>query len=246
MIKKQFISKDKINIKVVLNKNSDKNFFINIFDFASNFLNIEYLFVSTEEALSNNFYNHLEKTTDFYFVDFIKEYEYIFAWNFYSKMHDLNNDFKLVLFKKNIEPKDMDYFKNGADDIIYTNDKYYGTNKDFLNWKIFSILRRKWDRSHKTTILIRNGVIIDVVQRSVKINTEEINITKKEFDVLYILFNEFNSNNSFISKNKIYKLLYKRENKENSRTIDQLIFRLKNKFPDNFFLFDKRKGIKIN
>lgn len=249
MINNEFITKKQINIKVVLNCKSDINFFKKIFEYISTYLkmNVSYINNFNIKNISELKIENDEKI-DFYFVDFIKQYEYIFAWNFYSKLHSLNNDFKLVLVKDKIENEDIKYFKNGADDIVYYNLGYHQNKDDqekYLKWKFFSILRRQWDSSHNELILIRNGVIIDLIKRKVIVNTKEIKITTKEFEVLNILISELNQKNNFISKQKLFKKIYGIENDKNSRNIDQLIFRLKNKFNPGFFEINKNKGIRI-
>ena len=244
MLQNEYISKDKINIVVVLNKDSNEEFLKNIFSYIKNYLNIDVTFIHEFKS-----YNDLKigenKTIDFFFVDFIKEYEYIFAWNFYAKMHELNKDFKLILLKEKIDSDDIKYFKNGADDIIFTNNKYYEDKERYLKWKFFSLLRRKWDDSHSKLILNRNGVIIDLLKRTVIIDNKEIKVTSKEFEVLAIMIDEFHKKNNFSSKNKIFKKIYGIENDGHSRGIDQIIFRLKNKFPENFFEINKKRGIRI-
>ncbi|WP_022935048.1 winged helix-turn-helix domain-containing protein [Mesomycoplasma moatsii] len=246
MIQKEFINKKQINIIVVLNKNSNLELFQNIFDYISIYLKLNVMYIKNFDTKKIQEVNDkLNEKIDFYFVDIIKEYEYIFSWNFYSKMHSFNNLFKLIVFKNQIDDDDIKYYKNGVDDIVYMSDKYYSDKEKYIKWKIFSLLRRKWDNYHKDTTLIRNGVIIDLIKRQVVVNNKNIKITNKEFEVLNILIIEFNKKNNFSSKNKLYKKIYGVENKENSRVIDQLIFRLKNKISNGFFEIDKRKGIRI-
>lgn len=74
----------------------------------------------------------LNEKIDFYFVDIIKEYEYIFSWNFYSKMYSFNNLFKLIIFKNQIDDDDIKYYKNGVDDIVYMSDKYYSDKEKYI------------------------------------------------------------------------------------------------------------------
>ncbi|MBD5423265.1 MAG: response regulator transcription factor [Mycoplasma sp.] len=251
MIQNEFITKKQINIKVILKPDSDIVFFKNIFNYVSDYLNINVSYIDNFSIKNNssNLRINNEEKVDYFFVDFIKKYEYIFAWNFYSKLHDLNKDFKLVLFKEQIENDDVKYFKNGVDDIMYTSDLYY-TDKEnkekYLRWKLFALLRRRWDDSHSQLVLMRSGVIIDLIKRKVIINTKEVKITSKEFEVLSILIEEFNKKNNYTSKKKLFKKIYGVDNNDNSRVIDQLIFRLKNKFSEGFFDIDKHKGIKIN
>lgn len=245
MISNKFISKDKINIKVVLHSDSNKELFENIFNYIKEYLNIKVVFIEEKDILNNTDQLITNEVIDFYFIDFLKEYEYIFSWNFYSKIHKLNSDFKLVLFKKDIESNDVKYFKNGADDIIYTNKKYYPQYEDYIKWKIFSLLRRKWNVYHSKLVLIRNGFVIDLLKRKVIKNNVDMSITKKEFEVLSILVEEFHNENKFCSKNILFKKIYGVDNNMNSRVIDQIIFRLKKKFGSNFFEINN-KGIKIS
>ena len=164
--------------------------------------------IEEKDILNNTDQLITNEVIDFYFIDFLKEYEYIFSWNFYSKIHKLNSDFKLVLFKKDIESNDVKYFKNGADDIIYTNKKYYPQYEDYIKWKIFSLLRRKWNVYHSKLVLIRNGFVIDLIKRKVIKNNVDMSITKKEFEVLSILVEEFHNENKFCSKNILFKKIY--------------------------------------
>lgn len=249
MLKNELISKKNINITFVVNQNSDIDFFKKIFNSISIYLKLNVTYYNVNKKNVLDIYEVTQKEggkIDFIFIDFIKDFEYFFAWNFYSKMHQLNKNFKLVLFKNEIDDDDIKYFKNGADDIIHTNEKYYQDKERYIKWKLFSLLRRKWDTSHKETILNKNGVIVDLVKRIVIVNNKEIKITNKEFAVLTLLVNMFNNgDNKFLSKNKIFKEIYGKNNDFNSRVVDVLLHRLKNKLPINFFEWDKRKGIKI-
>ena len=76
------------------------------------------------------------------------------------------------------------------------------------------------------------------------INDEEVNITKKEFQLLSILVEEFNTNQQIISKHKIYRQLYNDTHSDNTRVVDQLIFRLKRKLGEGFIKIEKN-GIHI-
>ena len=76
------------------------------------------------------------------------------------------------------------------------------------------------------------------------INDEEVNITKKEFQLLSILVDEFNTNQQIISKHKIYRQPYNDTHSDNTRVVDQLIFRLKRKLGEGFIKIEKN-GIHI-
>ena len=145
----------------------------------------------------------------------------------------------MVFLLNEIAETDFQFLKNGGDDIIYLN-----TDFENLKWKFFSLLRRFWDTSHSKFVLIRNGILVDLIKQKVIINDEEVNITKKEFQLLSILVEEFNTNQQIISKHKIYRQLYNDTHSDNTRVVDQLIFRLKRKLGEGFIKIEKN-GIHI-
>ena len=80
MIQNKFITTKKLNIKVVLNPTSNIELFQKLFDYISDYLNINVSYIQnfSIKDLENLSINNIEKI-DFFFVDFIKSYEYIFA-----------------------------------------------------------------------------------------------------------------------------------------------------------------------
>ena len=85
---------------------------------------------------------------------------------------------------------------------------------------------------------------MDLIKQKVIINEKDVNITKKEFQLLSILVEEFNTTQQIISKQKIYRILYNDTHYDNTRVVDQLIFRLKKKLGPEFIGVEKN-GIKI-
>ena len=227
-----------INVCFIQNDSTNIDLYKQIFNWSKEYLNFEIQYFEKENL--NNLEEIWKSNHDFVFVDYDIEFEELFAWNFYSKKHEINREFKLVFLLNQYSDKDYILFKNGADDLVYNNGNFID-----IKWKIFSILRIKWDFSHKQTTLIHNGVIIDLVKRIVISNNKEINITKKEFQLLEILVDEFNNKKRFVSKSKIFKQIYNSNIVDNTRVIDQLIFRLKSKFNRDFFQIEPKKGIKI-
>lgn len=225
-----------IKISIILNRNSDVIFFKNLFSWINQYLNIDVNYIND---FNKSKLDEIDSSVDFCFVHFIPDYEPLFAWNFYSTIHEINKKFKMIFILNEFSKTDFNLFKNGGDDIIYMDNDF-----QFIKWKFFSLLRRKWDESNTKFTLIRNGVVIDLIKRKVIKNNKEINITKKEFQLLAILVEEFNSKRSFTTKQKIYKSIYKDNNIDNSRVVDQLIFRLKNKLGKDFISIEK-KGIRI-
>lgn len=225
-IKLFYNDQDKIDLikKVFL----DINFYFNF--------NIEYIFNFDKNI------DDLKKIIiedDFCFVYYSDKFKNLFSWNFYSSIHETNKKFKLIFLLENYSDIDFMLFKNGIDDIIYLNRDY-----QYIKWKILSLLRRRWSDSHTKHILIHNGVIIDLIKRKVIVNNKDVNITKKEFELLTILVQNFNDTNELISKTKIYNEIYKDKKNDVSRIIDQLVFRLKQKLGKDFIV-SKKNSIKI-
>lgn len=232
---------NEININVILNEKSRCSFFEEIFNWAKTYININVSFIELNSTNDKNILNNIKtEDFDFYFVDYMKKYSDFFSWDFYSSLHNKNKRFTLVMFLEEYRSDDFQIFKNGADDIIYNN-----YNFDDIKWKVFSLLRRHWSFIKKDKILIRNGVVIDLYKEKVITNNKEIHLTKKEMELLSILVDEFNKNHeNFITKRECYKKIYNMKNHDNSRLIDQLIFRIKKKLGKNFFEINK-KGIRI-
>lgn len=229
---------EKIKIKVVLNPQSDRNLFTSIFAWAQDYLDLEVHYIDLISNIKD--LKKIISNVDFCFVHFYSKYNRLFAWDFYSWMHDINSKFKLIFLTTHNSSKDFQFFKNGADDLIYLDQDY-----ENLKWKFFALLRRFWDTSHSKFTLIRNGILVDLIKQKVIINDKEVNITKKEFQLLSILVEEFNTTQQIISKQKIYRILYNDTHYDNTRVVDQLVFRLKKKLGRDFIGIEKN-GIKIN
>lgn len=227
-----------IKIKVILNPQSDKTIFENVFTWSQDYLQIDVQFIENVNNIKD--LKKVISNADFCFVHLQNNSKNkLFAWDFYSWIHEINSKFKMVFLLNEVTETDFQFFKNGGDDIIYLN-----TDFENLKWKFFSLLRRFWDTSHSKFILIRNGILVDLIKQKVIINDEEVNITKKEFQLLSILVEEFNTNQQIISKHKIYRQLYNDTHSDNTRVVDQLIFRLKRKLGEGFIKIEKN-GIHI-
>ena len=233
----ELVKKEKIKIKVILNQESNKEVFEKVFAWAEDYLELEITYIDNIENIKD--IKKVISNVDFCFIHFLSQYDKLFAWEFYSWMHDINSKFKMIFVVNQYSENDFQLFKNGADDIIYLD-----KNFENLKWKIFSLLRRFWDTSHSKFTLIRNGILVDLIKQKVIINEKEVNITKKEFQLLSILVEEFNTTQQIISKQKIYRILYNDTHYDNTRVVDQLIFRLKKKLGPDFIGIEKN-GIKI-
>lgn len=229
-----------IKIKIVLNQNSNLHFYDKLFSWLNNYLNIstKYVYITSENE--ENLTKNIIFNADFCFVDFsILNKNKTTLLQFSSLIRQKNNQFRIVFILNKFTQQDFLLFKNGADDIIYCD-------KDLRNikWKFLSILRRCNYSNYKNFILIKNDFYIDIIRHKVIVNEKEVCLTKKEFQLLSILVEEFNKEKRSISKQRIFNLLYSSNGLDNTRVVDQLIFRLKNKLGRNNFLIEN-KGIKI-
>ena len=229
--------KEKIKIKIVLNQESNKELFEKIFTWSSDYLELDVSYIDNIENIKD--IKKIISNVDFCFIHFYPQYNKLFAWEFYSWMHDINTKFKMIFVVDQFSEEDFQLFKNGGDDIIYLDRSF-----ENLKWKFFSLLRRFWDTSHSKLTLIRNGVLVDLVKQKVIINDKEVNITKKEFQLLAILVEEYNTTQEIISKQKLYRMIYNDTHYDNTRVVDQLIFRLKRKLGTDFIKIEKN-GIRI-
>ncbi|MGL5520357.1 MAG: hypothetical protein ACRDBR_02915 [Metamycoplasmataceae bacterium] len=182
---------------------------------------------------------------DFLFVFHQKELVSIFNLEMYSKLHSNNKDFFFawIIKKNSLENEQMiELLKLGADDLIINDE-----DERFLKWKIFSILRRKWDSHNKNNTIYAGPLILDCLKFVLYINNIKIKLTKKETFLMKVLIQNYNLNkNSFLKRSEIYKKVWKVEIRDETRVFDQVFNRLTNKIGKNFFIIKKFEGIKLN
>ncbi|MGL5521672.1 MAG: winged helix-turn-helix domain-containing protein [Metamycoplasmataceae bacterium] len=182
---------------------------------------------------------------DFLFVSYQEELVSIFNLDIYSKLHLNNKDFFLswIIKKDSLESEKMiELIKMGADDLII-NDK----DERFLKWKVFSILRRKWDSHNKNNTIYAGPLILDCLKYVLYNNNIKIKLTKKEACLMKVLIQNYNYNqNSFLKRCEIYKRVWKVEFRDETRVFDQVFNRLTHKIGKDFFIIKKFEGIKLN
>ena len=155
----------------------------------------------------------------------------------YSNFKRANNGFKLLYISNKVNPKkDIDIFKKLFDDIIYLEDER------LAYWKFISLLRRRWDDfSTGSTILYKN-IVVDFLNSFVSVDGKEVTLTSKELKLFrYFLIN----NGKYISKNQIFKDVWKVQDNDTTRSVDQMIFKLKRKIGKEFFKSSRQKGFKF-
>ncbi len=99
--------------------------------------------------------------------------------------------------------------------------------------RIKSVLRRTTSKRQTVQSLSANGLFIDVSSRSVRRNQTEINLTAKEFNLLWVMASQ---RGRVFSREELHDALWKSDREENSydlRTVDVHIRRLREKIePD--------------
>lgn len=158
-----------------------------------------------------------------------------FELEFYDSFQKANTHFKYVLMKDHYEDTDYMFFKFLADAIVYTE-----IEKD-AKWHTVAILRRYWRTYSKPTTIIYKSIIADFVDNKVTVNGEYIDLTKKEMKLLKLFMHKIGE---FTSKNEIFKQVWGFE-EDTSRTLDQMIFKLKKKIGKEYIHSSRTKGFKF-
>ncbi|MGY6171771.1 winged helix-turn-helix domain-containing protein [Candidatus Mycoplasma pogonae] len=222
-----------INIILVKAKNTNLKIYkqlINVVNenFKAKFIFVDYQNIATVKNLE----------VDFLIAHWSLELEDIFNWDFYWQMHGQNKDYYFLWIKDHQSENDFKLLKNSGDDIIY-----YDTSAAFFKWKVTSIFRRKWDEFSKQNTVIYRGLVIDYVKELVYLNGKLIKLSEKEYFVLSFLVK--NTQKVYINKKDLYKKIWQTPYTDFSRSLDQILHRLKNKIGDEYFDKSKRGKIKI-
>lgn len=182
-----------------------------------------------------NIKKHSKKRIDILFTD-----EPDAVDNFYIGLFkNTSQAFAFVGIKdKPSASKDAEWFmKKLVDRIIYT-----GLSRDYTVWASMSSLRRYWGAYSKPSTIIYKDLIADFVESKFSVNGKEIKLTSKEVDLLRYLLN---NRESFIPKKKVFKDVWGFEEMDTTRTVDQMIFKLKNKIGRDYFTIVRNKGVKF-
>ena len=127
-------------------------------------------------------------------------------------------------------------FKAGADDYITKPIK-----PKVLLSKVKALLRRKSSEQDQTIIQI-NDLIIDRSKYSVNLKGIELNLPRKEFELLYLLVS---SPNTVFTREKILDVVWGSDVIVGDRTIDVHIRKLREKIGDSSFKTIKGVGYKF-
>ena len=111
--------------------------------------------------------------------------------------------------------------ETGADDYITKP-----FNREEFIARVKAILRRKEYSEEKQKIMELKDLVIDLEKFEVKINKDFISLTKKEFDLLYLLLKH---KDKVLNKTFILSEIWKEKEDYSFRTIEVHISRLKEK-----------------
>lgn len=180
----------------------------------------------------------------------IKDYfkmpiDILFLW--YKKMHHFefenygifqanNERFKYIVLKKHVDvEEDIQIYKELADDIVYLDEK------ELYVWKSLAILRRFWNTASKDTTIIYKGIIADFIDHKFNVERKDVELTNKEEHLLRIFMCNIGK---FIPKARLFKSIWGYDD-DISRSLDQMIFKLRKKIGSNYITTSRTKGFKF-
>ena len=160
-----------------------------------------------------------------------------FKLEYYKKFQNKNYRFKYIILKNKRTASDVDMYKRLCDRVVYTDEK------KLASWEIISLLRRYWNTNSKSTTIIFRSLIADFVDNTISVEGKNVNLTMKEISVLRVLLLQ---KNEYVPKDTIYKKVWKFDDRDTTRVLDQIIFKLKNKIGKDYFKVSRSKGVMIN
>ena len=163
--------------------------------------------------------------------------EKTFKLEYYKKFQNKNYRFKYIILKNKRSATDVDMYKRLCDRIVYTDDK------KLASWEMISLLRRYWNTNSKSTTIIFRSIIADFIDNTISVEGKNVNLTLKEISVLRVLLL---NKEEYVAKNVIYKKVWKFDDKDTTRVLDQIIFKLKKKIGKDYFKVSRTKGVMIN
>ena len=145
----------------------------------------------------------------------------------------------IFLTAKSSEMDNVKGFEYGADDYIT---KPFGVLE--LVSRIKAVLRRT-KKEAQNTVMKHEGILINTESRSVKSNGEEIVLTYKEYELLYMLLK---NKGTAIKREKLLTEVWGYDFEGESRTLDVHIGSLRHKLGENGVLIEtvRNVGYKIS
>lgn len=195
-----------------------------------------YFIVNHQIDKPSNLEKYLKQNLDFLFLE--ADSLQFFKQNYYELFHNNNSGFQYIVIKKNFEShEEIKIFKSLADDIIHLD-----KDLKWLKWKTVALLRRHWQTHSKATVIIYKNIIADFIDGFVSIDGQAIVLTPKEFRVFrYLLENR----GEFKSRLEIFRAVWNYNGADNTRVVDQIMFKIRQKIGNNYFQIDRKQGVKI-
>lgn len=175
-------------------------------------------FCSGEEALS-----HIQDKVDLWILDIMLPG----SVNGYDLIKEIkeHNPLTPVIFTS-ARDQDIDRvlgLELGGDDYV---SKPYSLRELMLRVK--NILARTMVKQEKPTVIKTGPYEINVLDRSVKLNGQKLELTSKEYDLLHFLITHKLER---FSREEILRAVWGEEYSGNDRVVDDLMRRLRNKMP---------------
>lgn len=134
------------------------------------------------------------------------------------------------------EEASVEIYKALVDQILFLDQE-----EQLLKWNSIAILRRFWNASSKESVVIYREIIADFVEHSIFLNQQKLSLSSKEYEVLKMLIQ---NRGHFVNKDAIFKKIW-HEDTDVSRTLDQVIQRLRKKVGEKYFASKRLLGVKF-
>ncbi|CAM9107840.1 winged helix-turn-helix domain-containing protein [Mycoplasma marinum] len=178
------------------------------------------------------------KRVDFIFIDNDIKRSSV-NWEFLNEIRKFNPYFKNIWFHNKFFPdRTYEFLKAGADDIIY-----FEAEAEYMKWKTIALLRRRWETHSNDNVVLHRGLIVDKINNECVLNDKNIELSKKEFQVLKVLVES--DPDEFVQRQYIYKTVWKHDDNDPTRVVQQIIQNLKRKIGKDYFEIVRNKGIKL-
>ena len=182
----------------------------------------------------SNISKYLDKPIDILFLD----NPHKFKLQFYRVFKKNEQSFSYIALYDEMDPsRDSETYQiEIVDRIIYSN-----IDENLYKWSIISTLRRFWDSYSKPSTIIYKHIVADFIERRFWINKKRVELTPKESSILRILLM---NKKEYVKKNFIFKEIWGFK-EDNTRTVDQTLFKLKRKIGSSCFLITRNKGVML-
>ncbi len=148
------------------------------------------------------------------------------------------NTFVIVVVDKSDEISEIEAFENGADDFLVQPLK----NRAFVK-RVNKIFTRKLNRSTNSKLIENGKLIINRESYSVFLSGRELNMPKKEFDLLRFLAS---NPQKVFSRDDLLINIWESDYDVQPRTVDVHIRKIRDKIGDDYISTIKGVGYRFN